>query len=177
MVTNQYGDQVVRLKEENIESGHAKIGQSLGTSETIYSEGLPFIEESRRPTSKIKPLLKTAVLCDNPGFHDTRGSDYEICTNWSIDQAMQCAKKIKAVVLVIAFDTFKLDRANPLVEIASLIQERFPDIFTTHRDSFYIIITKCTEEGQKGEAFQNRLKKHIFEEEEKIHNIMENDHR
>ena len=171
---NDFGDNVVTLVQNGTGST-AKIGGSIGTSETIYSEGLPFLQEARHPDDPVYPKLQNAVLCDNPGFHDTRGSDYEICTNMSIDRAMQAAKCIRAVVLVMPYETFTLDRANPVVSIAALIQERFPDIFTTHQDSFYILITKCSDEGQKGEAFKKRLAQHVREEQEQIKKMVEYD--
>ena len=155
LIDNDFGDKVVRLKQSNEKC--ARIGQSIGTSETIFSEGLEFKEDMADPEDEIYPKLQKTVLCDNPGFHDTRGSDYEICTNMSIDQAMKSTNTIRAVVLVMPYETFTLDRANPVVAILELMQERFPDILTKHEKSFYIIITKCTNEEKKGEAFENRL--------------------
>ena len=40
---------------------------------------------------------------DFPGFSDTRGTEYEMCTLISIDQAMAAMKKVKAVAIVISF--------------------------------------------------------------------------
>ena len=83
------------------------------------------------------------ILCDNPGFNDTRGSEYEICTSLSIDRAMKAAEKIRAVVLVISYDCFTTERANPLVKTLILMQDRFPQILDEHAQSMYILITKC----------------------------------
>ena len=81
---NEFGDRVVRFRSDATGTS-AKIGQSLVTSETIYAEGLPILEKSVTPNSLLAKNLKSIILCDNPGFHDTRGSEYEICTNMSID--------------------------------------------------------------------------------------------
>jgi hypothetical protein len=66
------------------------------------------------------------MLCDNPGFHDTRGSIYEICTNLSIDQAVKVCRNIKAIVLVMPYTVFALDRANHLIDLVELMEQRFP---------------------------------------------------
>jgi len=69
----------------------------------------------------LKTLCEGVILCDNPGFHDTRGSNYEICTNLSIDQAVQNSKSIKAIVLVVPYHTFTLDRGNHIINLIFLI--------------------------------------------------------
>ena len=43
---NEFGDKVVTLAEEQPNMMSAKIGQSLGTSETIYSQGLTILPDA-----------------------------------------------------------------------------------------------------------------------------------
>jgi len=79
------------------EPSFPKIGQSLGESETLYASGyLTVLPQSNTPI----------MICDCPGFADTRGSDYEICTNLSIDKAIDKAKTIRAIVLTVPIHAF-----------------------------------------------------------------------
>ena len=170
---NKFGEQVVHLVESESKSS-AKIGHSIGTSETIFSEGLPLLQEKFDQESDVFPKLQNAIMCDNPGFHDTRGSDYEICTNLSIDRAMQCAKMIRAIVLVMPYDTFTLDRANHVVHLIGLMQERFPEILSKYIESFYIIISKSTNHEQQS-SFQERLERYLKEDQDQIGQMTQSD--
>mmetsp|Transcript_4996 Transcript_4996/g.7534 ORF Transcript_4996/g.7534 Transcript_4996/m.7534 type:complete len:1276 (-) Transcript_4996:82-3909(-) len=129
---NPVGDHVIKLESGQDESKFPKIGQALGESETLYSaiyktkkEGLSFI--------------------DCPGFNDTRGSDYEICANMSIDEAVERTKSLKAVVVIIPVQAFLSDRSNNVIELVKTVQERFP--FAFHSESgqnskIFVLITK-----------------------------------
>ena len=53
---NKFGEQVVHLVESESKSS-AKIGHSIGTSETIFSEGLPLLQEKFDQESDVFPKL------------------------------------------------------------------------------------------------------------------------
>jgi hypothetical protein len=112
--SNRVGEQVVKVKGNS--QGFPIIGQSIGTSETIYTQGY---------------RLNDAHLMfgDCPGFNDTRGGDYELCTNISIEQSVLGAGSIPALVLVVPVAAITVDRGNPVVNLIHLVQERFPSTF------------------------------------------------
>ena len=53
LVKNDFGDTVVRLRYQDDEAAQAKIGYSIGTSETVYSEGLQFLDNVWDPDSEL----------------------------------------------------------------------------------------------------------------------------
>ena len=117
------------------------------------------------------------MLCDNPGFLDTRGTDYEICTNLSIDQAIDKCKSIKSIVLVVPFSIFTLDRANHIFSLIYSMKERFPEIMEINsptNKSFHILITKLANQIQK-DGFRDRLNAHITEEQKIISELTQDD--
>jgi energy-coupling factor transporter ATP-binding protein EcfA2 len=112
------GKRIVQIDEENlkqrdqIRKNDCKIGHSAVLSETLYSRGycipLEELEEDEE-------YLKTVVLCDHPGFGDTRGSQYEICANLSMDRTIEVCKALRAIVLVVPFDSITADRSSKFI--------------------------------------------------------------
>lgn len=114
--TNRVGERVVKIKESHQPGVKLpKIGQSLGESETLYTQGYV--------------LSDSLTLGDCPGFNDTRGSDYELCSNLSIDRAVQKTDKIRALVLTVPVHSFLVDRGNPIIDLVETVRERFPRTF------------------------------------------------
>ena len=80
------------------------------------------------------------------------------------------------MVLVIAYQAFTLDRANPVVGLFGLVEEKFHRIFKEDNESFYILITKCPLEVRKREeAFGNHLTKLCMGEKANIMNLKTSD--
>jgi len=107
------------------------IGHSLSQSETLYARGYP--------------IRQNVLLCDCPGFNDTRGPDFDFCANLSIDRAVASAGYIQAIVVVVPIQAFLVDRTTPLVELIEQIRERFPFAFdeTQSGNEFvHLLITK-----------------------------------
>lgn len=133
---NRVGEEVVRIKKDasDVDPGVVmpKIGQSLGESETLYT--------------KAYPLSDTLTLGDCPGFNDTRGSDYELCTNLSIDRAVQKTNRIRAIILTVPVHSFLADRGNPIIDLIDTVRERFPHTFDPDRLAdnarVFMLITK-----------------------------------
>lgn len=112
--SNSVGDGVLQIKENS--HFYPKIGQAIGTSETIYTQGF-------------KAKDTSCMLADCPGFNDTRGGDYELCTHISIDQAVLWSAGIKAVVILLPASAFLIDRGNPVIDLIISVRERFPGAF------------------------------------------------
>ncbi|MGR3912892.1 MAG: hypothetical protein QRY71_06290 [Candidatus Rhabdochlamydia sp.] len=160
-VTNRVGDKVIHIKEKAHNGKYPIIGQSLGESETLYTKGYPLEDFPH-------------MLGDCPGFHDTRGSDFEICTNLSIDQAMTQAKSIRSIVLIIPIHAFLVDRANSVIELIETVRERFIDSFNPTKigenSNFFILITKHDQHEAAVDSLKNgtRIQELLNESKKKI---------
>ncbi len=133
-IENSVGDTCFISEEDN--ANFPKIGTAIGTSETLYAKAYLLNPNEER------------VLIDCPGFNDTRGEHYRLCTNVSIDLAVQQIGKIKAVVIVLPIAEFIQDRGNHIVKILKAIKERFEGLLDpgqTDRFPFvHILLTKIT---------------------------------
>ena len=94
----------------------SKISHSMVVSETLYSKG--FTINPKRIEEYGSYINKTKI-CDNPGYNDTRGSDFRICTKMSMDRAIDVCASISAIVLIIPWDWF----CNRNPRMYQLIQE------------------------------------------------------
>ncbi|OMJ70330.1 hypothetical protein SteCoe_31702 [Stentor coeruleus] len=156
------GEKIVELNMKKIKDPllqYPKIGQSIGTSETLYAQGYDMIFQSGK---------KGIMLCDCPGFRDTRGSEYRLCTNFSIDKAIKQADSIKAIILTIQYNTFLIERGNS----ALLAFEDLSDLIPAFMDnpnileSIFIIITKVDNIPNAKKYFKERINQHIKEANE-----------
>lgn len=70
------------------------------------------------------------ALCDHPGFGDTRGVQYEICTNLSMDRAIEVCNSLRAIVLVVSYDTITERGSNQkFMSMIDSLNEKFPALF------------------------------------------------
>jgi len=147
---------------------YPKIGQGLGTSQTVFAQGFPIEEGSE------------TVLCDPPGFNDTRGEEHVLCANLTLDQAVKQSRSIRAVVLTIPVQAFQVDRGGPVISLVERVRERFPDILgpkDTHKVPQYVILTKsgqvqsgvvnALEEGRRFQALRDEVDQEVRKESEK----------
>ncbi|KIC76703.1 hypothetical protein DB41_EY00140 [Neochlamydia sp. TUME1] len=128
-------NEVVRAKEnEEAEETYSTLGHASGEPEALYNQVYAVPDSS------------SLVLADCPRFNDTRGEDYEILANLSIDLAVQEAKQIKAIVLVVSIHAFLVDRANAIIDLIHTVKERFPGFFNPDKPQdnpgVYLLITK-----------------------------------
>ena len=134
---NKVGDRVFEIDHgtSNKQGELPKIGQSLGESETIYTQGY-LIDQSQ-----------DVYLADCPGFNDTRGGHYELCSNLSIDQVIKNSERICSLVIVLPIQSFIIDRGNHIIEFVDDLNERFENVFSREFDksSLFIIITKSNQ--------------------------------
>ena len=85
-------------------------------------------------------------MCDNPGFKDTRGASYELCTNFSIDRAIEVCASVNSIVLIIPYEAVTSDRGSQLITLIRELEERFPRLLDEKSSSFerfFILITKA----------------------------------
>lgn len=115
---NQAGDKVFEI--QNNSELYPKIGQAIGTSETLYARAFPLQGHSK------------TFMIDCPGFNDTRGEHYRLCTLLSIDLAFQRIGKIKTLVIVIPLSTFLNDRGKNVGSMMEAIQDRFGELPPLH---------------------------------------------
>jgi len=157
---NHVGDTVYKVRD-NVVGNFPKIGQALGTSETLYTRGY-----------KLKDVDHYATDC--AGFEDTRGDDYELCTNLSMDMVLREAN-VSSIILVIPINAFLLDRGNPIITLASTVSGRFPNLFDIeHPDhnKLFILITKSNSvPGSVVSHFSSRLTSLFNEEQDQIDSI------
>jgi hypothetical protein len=119
------------------------IGHSIARSETLYASAYPIRPSARRHLASI-PDLDDVVLVDFPGFSDTRGTDYEICTSLSTDQTIRTlGNNVKAYVIVMQYSDFE-GRGTGLVKLMSDLNSRFPHMLDPEADisPFHIFINK-----------------------------------
>ncbi|CAD8073262.1 unnamed protein product [Paramecium primaurelia] len=130
----KYGKKFLKLTDEKnlSQDQFAKIGHSLAVSETTFIQGY-----------KVQDV-DNLMLCDCPGFDDTRGDLYDLNTMLSIDQTITNCKSIKSIVLTISYETFFVNRCQGIVQLFLNLQQLIPNIFIKNsaRDSVFILLTK-----------------------------------
>ncbi|MES2615576.1 MAG: hypothetical protein V4591_09190 [Bdellovibrionota bacterium] len=107
------------------EIGHSSISCTLYPSTYTRKDGLTFT--------------------DFPGFADNRSVEKEICASISSKRAIDKAKEVKAIALLISYESFNLHRGNPVVEVFQSLKE-FLDNPDNHLQSVYFLITKIPED-------------------------------
>lgn len=158
---NEVGDTVVIIKEKQKKNDkdqlkHPKIGQALGESETDLVEG--YVIDNK------------LVIADTPGLHDTRGQD--LCTNFSINQAVKVAERICLVPTVTIHD-FLTDHASSVVNLFVTITEKFPSLFemnvNTENFPVFLLITKKKQaKDEVIDGFAKRLFELYHEAEDRV---------
>ncbi len=126
-ITNRWSQEVWELSpnQEGPEIGH-----SIGASQTLFVQGYP-----------LKNQIDD-ILCDTPGLGDTRGLTHEICAKLSIDLAIRHGNP-KAIVITIPYESFLLDKGNPVINLMEEVSEFIPDAFEGKgKDGIYLLITK-----------------------------------
>ena len=116
------------------------------------------------------PDYQNILLGDCPGFNDTRGRDYEMCTNLSIDEAVSKVKAIRSIVMIIPIHAFLMDRANPVIDLIEVVKERFPNLLDSNKQNVFILITKSGQvpsETVNGLKEGRRIDELLFEANEK----------
>ncbi len=86
------------------------------------------------------------MLCDLPGFHDTRGLGYDLSAALSVTRAIKHARSVKGVVLVIPFGSIFLERGNAFIDAFNNLQEMFVNGFrglsAGERQAIHLVISQ-----------------------------------
>ena len=133
------------------------VGHSIARSETLYASAYPIRPSERRHLTDV-PNLNDVALVDFPGFSDTRGTDYEICTSLSTDQTIRTlGRNVKAYVIVMQYSDFD-GRGTGLVKLMSDLNSRFPNMLDPDADitPFHIFINKVPD-GIRSEQIEARI--------------------
>jgi hypothetical protein len=98
------------------------------------------------------------MLCDCPGFTDTRGEIYDLTTMLSIDNTIASARSIKSVVLTLSYEDIWSSRCRLIIDLFLHLEDKIPSIFSNKNNnivnSVYLLITKCN----KCERFEKNFK-------------------
>ncbi|XP_075213648.1 uncharacterized protein LOC142319860 [Lycorma delicatula] len=108
---------------------YSKIGMDITTSQTLYPD---FVVDTETGY----------VLCDNPGFKDTRSPIHEIIAMYSLKKVLKNTNKIK-IVIVVPHSSLKVSmyRNDFLVVLQHTIQ--FIRNIDKYGKSIYLIATKA----------------------------------
>lgn len=119
---------VTKDEEDFVIADNSRIGNSTIVSETLYPELVVDKETG-------------FVLCDNPGFRDTRSPVHEIMAIYSMKKVLQHTEKIKIVIVVthssVKRGMFREDFINVLRHSIEFIND-----IDQYKDSFYLIANK-----------------------------------
>ncbi len=152
-VDQRFGETYVVTETENQDS-QPKIGHSLRVSETVFTT--PYMLENTKASvgigrQQVKEIKfpqgitgKNIRLLDAPGFKDTRGTEYEIATNFSIDHSIHSIEEIEALVHVIDYSIFLSDKSRLFMKELEELCGRFPDILENSnlQKKVFFVITK-----------------------------------
>ncbi len=177
---NRFGETyvVTQTESENQES-QPKIGHSLRVSETVFTT--PYVLENtkvsmgigrRQQVKEIKfpqgIIAKDIRLLDAPGFNETRGTEYEIATNFSIDHSIHSIEEIEALVHVIDYSIFLSQKSSLFMKELEELCCRFPDILENSnlQKKVFFVITKHNGDITI-ENLKERVQQLLKEEKEK----------
>ncbi|MBA3238433.1 MAG: hypothetical protein H0T62_08840, partial [Parachlamydiaceae bacterium] len=177
---NRFGETYVLEAESAAQGPGPKIGHALGVSETHLTtpcELLNTLASTKPSRRQQKPNeirfppgteVKNFRLIDTPGFRDTRGTNYEIATNFSIDHSVHSIDEIDAIVQVIDYSVFLPHRSNLFLKELEELCKRFPEVLKNSdlRKKIFFIITK---QGDRAlDHLQERVSELLKEEKEKL---------
>ena len=148
-----------------------KIGMSISTSETAFTQGF-----------SVPDLDRNLTFCDTPGFMDTRGENYELCAAFGIDQAIHRAKSIRAVVVVVPYSVFSSSKGVLLEELFRNLDKRIPRLIQDWK-SVHLLVTKHGSHGDQDlektidSYFQATQSEKAMSGRKKIWEVVKNMHR
>ncbi len=137
--------------EQDLKPGSfAKIGESIAVSETAFVHGYPLMENVLRQLNHYRISgSQDLTLCDCPGFDDTRGIEYDLCTALSIQQAIRKSRSLKAVVLTLPYNALEVNKGNLVVELfenlsntIQILKNKDSIESINARRSIFLLITK-----------------------------------
>lgn len=109
----------VRNKKENF----CKIGDTSVISETIYASGY---EVDPEQLEEDEAYLLQVFICDNPGFADTRGKVYEVCTYYSMDETIENCARLNSILLIVSYEALYTNKSSSLLSSIDELSKFFP---------------------------------------------------
>ncbi len=134
-------------------SNAQSVNDDLKIGEPIYTQGY------RGPG-------QSYFLVDCPGFNDTRGIAFDLCANYSMDQVVQRSKSLLSLVIVLPVTEFFFNNGNSIIDLISLIQEKFRTIFKPKdlEASANVHLLLTNQKHSRGGIVADRLAEKKFEE-------------
>lgn len=148
--------------EQSSDKRFPKIGAENYKSCTLYSE--VFDDD-----------LSGLSFCDTAGFLDTRSEEEQICASLSIQLAVQSAKAIRGVVVVIEWGIFDPKTSTDLKELMSALAQLIKGPYEDISESFIFLINKVPEDVDKNDLiclvseYKSELDKNIAAITSKMH--------
>jgi energy-coupling factor transporter ATP-binding protein EcfA2 len=129
------------LKLEMKGVGHARIGHT-NTSQTLFAEFFTPNEQD--------------FYADCAGFGENRGVEEAICASVSVRAAINMAKNVKAILLVVDYSSFKTDKAAGIRSLIDSLYKFLPDMDKVGPDldlksSIALIVTKLPPQVKKSD--------------------------
>jgi len=126
-----------------------------------------------QPVAILTPESNPALMAENlriidcPGFSDTRGSEYEVVTNLSIDGifAPENNVDIRAIVIVLQHEEFYVNRGGPFIDRMEDLKGRFKDFLNPDNpnDPYFHFLINKTRPGCTLEDFQADIRRRCDE--------------
>jgi len=154
---NRFGKTCVRVAESLEDNLLPEVGFSLGISKTTFAQGfhLASLEEDgqrigRRVHSNSKVDFPQHIrqdqfsIVDFPGFYDTRGTEYEVVTSFSIDHGILSLQALDAAIQVLPYDLLTSRRSAFFINALRELSARFGGAFRdpTLSGRIFFLITK-----------------------------------
>lgn len=167
---DRFGQKMVIIdnaSQEPVLSGSAlpKIGHALGVSTTLFSTPYQVLNNNNINNSEVQNGLSQShmILLDCPDRSDTRGTNYEIAANFSIDYSINSLSSIDAVVQVIDYSALTVQRGKFFLEILRDLFTQFENVNHLQKRIFFII----TKQGEKSEKDIRKMATDLLDKEEK----------
>lgn len=174
--TNTFGRKIIDIDEEEMKDIDLqgvvipKIGHLLSVSDTNCSDCYSILPIFKSELIKLLSIeILKAYLVDSIGHRDTRGAFHDMAGALSFDRMIKNAGKLRALVLMIPFESFFIGRGELIINAFENLRERFPNLYDLDQffklgQSIFIAVTKLPEHSHDNDQ---RIKKCI---EEFMHN-------
>jgi non-ribosomal peptide synthetase component F/thioesterase domain-containing protein/energy-coupling factor transporter ATP-binding protein EcfA2 len=157
---NKYGQTIIQVSNPNNldPSQYSKIGQSICSSETIFTQGYSLQKQLKKLPDNLRS--EAIMVLDSAGNKDTRGIDYEIINSLSRDRVIDKTGSVRAIVLLIPYVYFITERATLVIDAFNRLNEKFNSNILTDKSlkrSLFLIVTKHDAYPQANSTFSSLL--------------------
>jgi energy-coupling factor transporter ATP-binding protein EcfA2 len=147
---------IVKLSQVDCKEDYAPIGTYRSFSETTYARAFRIRETLRKTLNKKLNQLGidfNVVLCDTPGFDDTRGISFDLTASYSLTHAIKNSNSIKGIVIVIPEKEFaRSSKGKGVIDtikrVEGMLKIKFNELPKEERDCIHIIISHCDDSSK-----------------------------